>query len=95
MEWIGLIILLLILCGFFCNQPVESNSCECQESETYCNSYKSQKSKKYLTVHTSEKGLAKKLLKRTGSRRMAKDILVQQYGYSQSGAKHLAGYRGY
>lgn len=49
----------------------------------------------YLQVHTSETGLARKLLNNTGSKRMAKDILVEKYGYSQSEAKGLAGYKGY
>lgn len=46
-------------------------------------------------VHTSENGLARKLLSDTGSKRMAKDILVDQYGYTQNNAKKLVGYRGY
>ena len=49
----------------------------------------------YLEVHTSKIGLAKKLLRDTGSKRMTKDILVERYGYSQSEAKSLAGYKGY
>ena len=51
--------------------------------------------KEPIEVHTSETGLARKLLKNTGSKRMAKDILVEEYGYSQSEAKSLVGYRGY
>jgi len=46
-------------------------------------------------VKYSEDGLANKLLSDTGSKKMAKDILVANYGYSQSDAKSLVGYRGY
>ena len=60
------------------------------------NDYEDDDDKKdYLEVHTSETGLANKLLRDTGSKRMAKDILVEEYGYSQPEAKSLAGYRGY
>ena len=63
------------------------------------NNYSKKKKKKSYTktysVHTSETGLAKKLLNNTGSKRAAKDILVDQYGYTQKEAKRLAGYRGY
>ena len=62
------------------------------------NYYKKKKKKSYTktyNVHTSENGLANKLLKNTGSKRRAKDILVDQYGYTQKEAKRLAGYRGY
>jgi len=62
------------------------------------NYYKKKKKKTYsktYLVHTSESGLADKLLSRTGSKRVAKDILVDQYGYSQNEAKSLVGYRGY
>lgn len=48
-----------------------------------------------LTVKYSEEGLVKKLLRDTGSKKMTKDILAEQYGYSQAEAKGLVGYRGY
>ncbi len=48
-----------------------------------------------LIVKYTEKGLVKKLLRDTGSKRMTKDILTEQYGYSQSAAKGLVGYKGY
>jgi len=40
-------------------------------------------------VHYSETGLAKKLLDNTGSKSHAKDILVDNYGLSESKAKRL------
>jgi len=46
-------------------------------------------------VKYSESGLARKLLNDTGSKKHAKDILVNQYGYSQASAKSLVGYNGY
>ena len=46
-------------------------------------------------VKYSEKGLVKKLLNNTGSKKITKDILVEEYGYSQSKAKKLVGYREY
>jgi len=46
-------------------------------------------------VKYSEDGLAKKLLSNTKSKKMAKNILVKGYGYSESRAKNLAGYKGY
>lgn len=46
-------------------------------------------------VKYSEDGLATKLLNNTGSKKMAKDILVREYGYNESNAKALVGYRGY
>ena len=46
-------------------------------------------------VRYSEEGLARKLLNDTGSKKFAKDILVKEYGFSESSAKNLVGYRGY
>jgi len=48
-----------------------------------------------LAVKYSEEGLVKKLLDNTGSKRMTKDILAEQYGYSPSEAKELIEYIGY
>ena len=82
---------------------VNTSSCiNIVEPEKHCytqnNSYKKKKKKSFnnsYQVKYSETGLANKLLANTGSKRMAKDILVGQYGYSQSEAKSLVGYRGY
>ena len=46
-------------------------------------------------VKYSEDGLAEKLLNNTGSKKFAKDILIKKYGYSESDAKNLVGYKGY
>lgn len=46
-------------------------------------------------VKYSENGLAQKLLSDTKSKKMSKNILVKEYGYSESNAKSLVGYRGY
>ena len=46
-------------------------------------------------VRYSEEGLARKLINDTGSKKFAKDILVKEYGFSESSAKNLVGYRGY
>lgn len=50
--------------------------------------------KSTLYVHTSENGLAHKLVSNTKSKRIAKDILVDEYGYTESEAKKLVGYKG-
>lgn len=39
--------------------------------------------------------LGEKLACDTGSKRAAKDILVDEYGFSEKTAKYAAGYRGY
>lgn len=46
-------------------------------------------------VKYSENGLAQKLLSDTKSKKMSKDILVKEYGYSETNAKNLVGYKGY
>lgn len=46
-------------------------------------------------VRYSEEGLARKLINDTGSKKFAKDILVKEYGFSESNAKNLVGYKGY
>lgn len=43
-------------------------------------------------VQCSENGLTKKLLSDTKSKKMTKNILVKQYGYSESNAKNLVEY---
>lgn len=48
-------------------------------------------SEKQIKVKTL--GLA--LVEKTGSKRKAKDILVDEYGFSENTAKYAAGYRGY
>ena len=47
------------------------------------------------SIKYSKEGLAKKLLRNTGSKSMAKDILVKEYGVSEYEAKNLVGYRPY
>ena len=39
--------------------------------------------------------LGESLACQTGSKRAAKDILVDEYGFSEKTAKYAAGYRGY
>ena len=46
-------------------------------------------------IKYSKTGLANKLLENTGSKRMAKDILVEEYDIVESEAKKLVGYKGY
>ena len=46
-------------------------------------------------VKYSEDGLVQKLLSDTKSKKMAKNILVENYGYSEINAKSLVGYIGY
>ena len=41
------------------------------------------------------KALGCSLAKKTGSKKMAKDILVKQYGFDENTAKYAAGYKGY
>ena len=43
----------------------------------------------------SVKALGSELTSKTGYKRMAKDILVKEYGFSESTAKYAVGYRGY
>ncbi len=43
----------------------------------------------------SVKALGEKLVEQTGYKRTAKDILVEQYGFSQDTAKYAVGYSGY
>lgn len=45
------------------------------------------------SIKYSRRGLASKLLANTGSKKMAKNILVDQYGVNESEAKRLVGYK--
>ena len=45
------------------------------------------------SIRYSKEGLAKKLLRNTGSKYMAQKILVNEYGVSEYEAKNLVGYR--
>lgn len=51
----------------------------------------SELSEKQIRVKT----LGSALVKKMGSKRKAKDILVEEYGFSENTAKYAAGYRGY
>jgi hypothetical protein len=41
------------------------------------------------------KALGESLVKKTGYKRVAKDILVRDYGFSENTAKYAVGYSGY
>ena len=47
------------------------------------------------TKQRSVKALGSELTSRTGYKKTAKDILVREYGFSESTAKYAVGYRGY
>lgn len=59
-------------------------------------SYRKQVARSGLTENQLKvKTLGSALVKRTGSKRTAKDILVEEYGFDENTAKYAAGYRGY
>lgn len=58
-------------------------------------SYKNTNNYHLSDKQRSVKALGSSLVSKTGYKRKAKDILVEQYGFSENTAKYAVGYRGY